>query len=71
MTQQATQQAAYHHRQYHEDLTAAVQAQIDAGKTVEEAKAAITLDDYKAWSQYEAWLGENIEGAYRILSGAG
>ncbi len=58
------------HRQYIEDLTAAVQAQIDAGSSVEEAKAAISLDTYKDWTQYEAWLGENIEGAYRILSGS-
>lgn len=66
-----TRQDVADHRRYHEDLTAAVQAQIDAGKTVEEAKAAITLDQYKDWTQYEAWLGENVEGAYRILSGPG
>ena len=65
-----TPQDAADHRQYLEDLTAAVQAQIDAGATVDEAKAAITLDDYKDWGQYEAWLPENVEGAYRILSGA-
>ncbi len=65
-----TLQDVVDHRQYLEDLTAAVQAQIDAGKTVDEAKAAITLDKYKDWTQYDAWLGENIEGAYRILSGA-
>ena len=58
-------------RQYHQDLTAAVQGQIDAGKSLEEAKSAISLDAYKGWSQYDAWLGENIEGAYRILGGAG
>lgn len=57
------------HRQYHEDLTSAVQAQINAGKTVEEAKASITLDRYQDWGSYDAWLGENVEGAFRILSG--
>ncbi len=66
----ATRENVVAHRQYHEDLTAAVQAQIDAGKSVEEAKAAITLDKYKDWGQYDAWLSENVEGAYRILSGS-
>jgi glyoxylase-like metal-dependent hydrolase (beta-lactamase superfamily II) len=64
-----TRQDLENHRQYHEDLTSAVQAQISSGKTVEESKAAIKLDKYKDWAQYDAWLGENIEGAFRILSG--
>ena len=64
-----TRQDMENHRQYHEDLTSAVQAQIDAGKTVEEAKAAIKLEKYKDWGSYDDWLGENVEGAFRILSG--
>ncbi len=64
-----TREDMKNHRQYHEDLTSAVQAQIDAGKTVEDAKAAIKLDKYKDWGSYDAWLGENVEGAFRILSG--
>ncbi len=55
-------------RQYLQDLTAAVQEQIDGGKTVEEAQAAIKLDKFADWGQYEAWLPENVAGAYRILS---
>ena len=55
---------------YLEDLTAAVQAQLDAGATVEQAQAAVTLDAYKDWGQYEAWRAENVAGAYRILSAA-
>jgi len=64
-----TRQDMENHRQYHADLASAVQAQINAGKTVQEAKAAIKLDKYKDWGSYDAWLGENVEGAFRILSG--
>jgi glyoxylase-like metal-dependent hydrolase (beta-lactamase superfamily II) len=66
-----TRQDVADYREYLEALTAAVQAQIDAGKTVAEAQAAITLDEYSDWGQYEDWLPENIAGAYRILSGGG
>ncbi len=55
---------------YLDNLTAAVQAQIAAGATVEQAQAAVPLDAYKDWGQYDAWLAQNVAGAYRILSAA-
>ena len=65
-----TRQDVADHRQYIEALIDAVQAQIDAGATVEEAQAAITMEAYKDWGAYDDWRAENVEGVYRILSGA-
>lgn len=52
-------------RDYMEDLWTAVGDAVKAGRTVEQAKAEITLDKYRDWGQYEAWRPLNIEGAYR------
>ena len=57
------------HRIYLETLMAGVRKARDEGKTVEEAKEFILLEDYKEWGQYEAWRELNIEGMYRILEG--
>jgi hypothetical protein len=35
-----------------------------AGRSVDELKASIKMENYKSWSQYDAWLGLNIEGMY-------
>lgn len=53
---------AVDHRRYLQDLYDAVLAAARAGQSVEEMKAAITLDAYKDWGQYDAWRVENIEG---------
>jgi len=53
------------HRQYFEDLHAAVLAAVRAGQTLEQMKQSIKLEKYKDWDQYEAWLPLNIEGMYR------
>ena len=66
--QLGTPQDAADHRQYLEDLTAAVQSAIDAGKSVEEAQAEIKMEKYAEWGAYDDWLQENIAGAYRILT---
>jgi glyoxylase-like metal-dependent hydrolase (beta-lactamase superfamily II) len=59
-----TKADARDHRIYLEDLYAAVLAGTRAGQSLEEMQAAITLDKYKDWQQYEAWRAENIEGVY-------
>ncbi len=59
------------HLAYWQELVAGVEAQIAAGATVEQAKSALTLDDYKDWDQYGAWRELNIEGAWAQLSKGG
>lgn len=54
-------------RGYANDLYNAVLEQIRAGKILEEAQAAITLEAYKDWAQYEDYLPLNIEGMYNRL----
>ena len=61
-------QDAVDHATYLRDLAAAVQAEIDAGKSLDEMKASIKLEKYTEWGQYAAWLGENIEGMHRLLT---
>ena len=39
-----------------------------AGRTLEEAQAAITLPEYADWGLYQQWLPLNIEGAYTFIS---
>lgn len=55
-------------RGYMEELRAAVLAQIRAGKTVEETKAAVKMEKYKDWGAYEMWIGLNVEGMYRHMA---
>jgi glyoxylase-like metal-dependent hydrolase (beta-lactamase superfamily II) len=52
-------------RGYMEDLWQAVGDAVKAGKSVDEAKAEITLEKYKDWGQYEMFRELNVEGAYR------
>ena len=54
-------------RQYFNDLYNAVLEQAQMGKTLEEARAAITLDAYKDWAQYEEFLPLNIEGMFNRI----
>lgn len=55
-------------RQYHVDLRDGVQAGIDAGQSLEEIQASLTLDDYADWGAYEEWRALNVEGMYGYLS---
>lgn len=59
-----TRQDLAEHRQYFEDLQAAVLAAAREGQTVEQMKQSIKLEKYRGWDQYEAWLPLNIEGMY-------
>ncbi len=54
-------------KQYLLDLRAAVQAELDAGKSADEIKATLKLPQYASWLQYEEWLPLNIEGALTAL----
>lgn len=56
---------------YMETLRADVLAGLQAGKSVEELQASVTLDDYKDWSQYEAWRPLNVKGMADYLIKAG
>jgi len=54
-------------RAYLEDLRAQVLALVRQGKSLDEIKAAVTMDKYKSWGQYQAFLPLNIEGMVRHL----
>jgi glyoxylase-like metal-dependent hydrolase (beta-lactamase superfamily II) len=55
-------------RHFFEDLAAAVSAGMAQGKTLDELKRTILLEDYKAWAYYARLREDNIEAAYNNLS---
>ena len=55
------------HRQYLEDLHAAVLEGTRAGQSLDDMKAKITLEAYQDWGQYEDWRPMNIEGMYNQI----
>lgn len=65
----ATRDHARKHREYLEDLQAQVTAQVKAGKSLAETKAAVDLTKYKAWGGYDTSRDLNIEGMYRLSGG--
>ena len=58
-------------RVYMERLRDEVRAGLKAGKSVDELKNDITLDEYKDWSSYDEWRPLNIEGMARWLRESG
>lgn len=52
---------------YLQDLYDAVLEQARAGRTLEETIAAVDLEQYRDWGQYDAWLPLNVEGMYRRI----
>ena len=60
-----TKQDLTEHREYFEKLYEAVLEGVRGGKTLDELKKSIRMDEYKSWGQYEAWLPLNIEGVYQ------
>ena len=56
------------YREYKIELRSAVQAQIDAGKSLDEIKDIVKMEDYADWFGYERMLALNIEGMYRHLT---
>ena len=57
---------AVEHARYLRELENRVARAIDAGLTLEEMKTTLKFPRYSGWQNYEEWLPENIEGAFRI-----
>ncbi len=62
-----TKADAADHRQYFEDLVAAVQLGMDAGKSLDTLKQEVSLPKYASWGAYD-WLPLNVEGIYNALN---
>ena len=62
-----TKADAADHRQYFEDLVAAVQDGMNAGKSLDALKQDISLPKYASWGAYD-WLPLNVEGIYNALN---
>ncbi|MBT8415940.1 MAG: hypothetical protein KJO42_00720 [Silicimonas sp.] len=56
---------------YMNDLRSGVLEALQAGKSVDQIKAELTLDAYSGWGQYEAWRELNIDGMAGYLQSAG
>jgi len=52
-------------RGYIEELRSEVLNYARQGKTVEEIKGLVKMENYKSWSRYEEWISLNVEGMYR------
>jgi glyoxylase-like metal-dependent hydrolase (beta-lactamase superfamily II) len=63
-----TKEDAVDHRKYLEDLYENVSSMVKQGKSLEAVKKEVTMEKYKTWGQYDAWLGLNIEGVYGYLT---
>jgi len=59
---------ATEHREYIQALYDAVLKAAREGKTLDEMKQTITLDQYKHFGQYNNWRVLNIEGMYKQVS---
>jgi len=55
------------HRLYIENLKDQVTAQLRAGRSEAQIKAAITMPEYSHWGSYEAWQQLNLEGMIRYV----
>ena len=62
-----TKQDVTDHRLYMEDLIAGVREGIEAGRSVEELQATITMDAYQDWREFDRFRAENVAGMYTIL----
>lgn len=56
-------------RAYIEALRDAVQAAMDAGKSLDEIKQTVKMESYQNWFMYDPFLPLNIEGMYTHLGG--
>jgi len=54
-------------RQFFEDLMAAVSKGISEGKSLDELKRTVFLENYKGWAFYDRLRVDNIEAAYNNL----
>ncbi len=53
------------HRGYLQDLYDGVLSGARAGRSLDEIKASLTLEEYKGWGRYKEWRTMNIEGVYQ------
>ena len=53
---------------YREELRDAVARAIGAGQTLEQAQAAVLMENYKDWEFYEQQRPQNVAGTYRALA---
>ena len=53
---------------YLEELLAAVTEAVGAGMSLEETQAAVLMEDYSGWAQYDAWRALNVQGVYEQLT---
>jgi len=53
---------------YREAVVAAVREAIAAGKTLEQTRDSVLMNDYKDWEFYEQQRPQNVAGAYRLLT---
>jgi len=58
-------------RVYMEELRAQVLAGLQAGRSVEELSASVTMGKYKSWGSYEQWRALNVQGMARYLLESG
>ncbi|SPH17009.1 2,4-dinitroanisole O-demethylase subunit alpha [Defluviimonas aquaemixtae] len=58
-------------REYIEALREAVLSGLKDGKSIDELKAEVKMDDYAGWSQYDDWRPMNVEGMADYLTKAG
>ena len=59
------------HIRYLDELYKAVSHASKEGLSLEETRAKVTMEAYKDWGQYEAWLDLNIEGLYKHFNPPG
>jgi glyoxylase-like metal-dependent hydrolase (beta-lactamase superfamily II) len=63
-----TKQEVTDTREYFEYLVAEVTAAMQAGLSLEEMKAAVRLDEFRDWAQYDRLREKNVEAAYHNLT---
>ncbi len=56
---------------YINELRSGVLEALEAGKSVDQIKADLTLSNYSGWGQYDAWREMNIDGMASYLQNAG
>lgn len=62
-----SKQDAIDARVYIETLRIRVKKEIDAGKTLDQIKASVTMDEYTKWGAYDQYLPLNVEGMFNWL----
>ena len=62
-----TKQDATDTRIYIETLRNRVKREMDGGKSLEQIKTSVTMDEYKNWGAYSRYRPLNVEGMYSWL----